>query len=63
MLPVVYVLDSFGNGTHDTAWNAWSGAMANPNKKLGVLHSCYGVDGAFLAPLMATSMMTKAKKG
>ncbi|KAK7730592.1 hypothetical protein SLS53_008982 [Cytospora paraplurivora] len=58
-LVVVYMLAGFGNGISDAAWNAWIGAMANPNEVLGVLHACYGAGGV-LSPLIATSMITKA---
>ncbi|ROV96518.1 hypothetical protein VMCG_07828 [Cytospora schulzeri] len=59
VLVVAYMLAGFGNGIGDAAWNAWIGAMANPNEVLGVLHACYGAGGV-LAPLIATSMITKA---
>jgi fucose permease len=51
----------FGNGLADAAWNAWLGNMANPNEVLGFLHAFYGV-GAVLAPLIATTMITKGQK-
>jgi fucose permease len=35
--------------------------MANPNEVLGFLHAFYGV-GAVLAPLIATTMITKGDK-
>lgn len=60
VLVVVYMLAGFGNGIGDGAWNAWIGAMDNPNEVLGMLHACYGAGGV-LAPLIATSMITKAK--
>ncbi|CAO2650485.1 Nn.00g017770.m01.CDS01 [Neocucurbitaria sp. VM-36] len=55
------VVAGFGNGLADAAWNAWIGNMANPNEVLGFLHAFYGV-GAVLAPLIATSMITKGDK-
>ena len=35
--------------------------MANPNEVLGFLHAFYGV-GAVLAPLIATTMVTRGDK-
>lgn len=58
VLVVVYMLAGFGNGIGDAAWNAWIGAMANANEVLGVMHAFYGLGGV-LAPLIATSMITK----
>jgi hypothetical protein len=37
------------------------GNMANPNEVLGFLHACYGA-GAVLAPLIATTMITKGSR-
>ncbi|KAJ0120433.1 hypothetical protein J7T55_015160 [Diaporthe amygdali] len=59
VLVVVYMLAGFGNGLGDAAWNAWIGAMAQANELLGVMHGFYGAGGVF-APLIATSMITKA---
>lgn len=55
---VAYILSGYGNGLLDAAWNAWIGNMANANEVLGILHGFYGL-GATLAPLAATSMITK----
>ncbi|KAF2131701.1 MFS general substrate transporter [Dothidotthia symphoricarpi CBS 119687] len=62
VLVVIFMLAGFGNGLADAAWNAWMGNMANPNEVLGFLHACYGV-GAVLAPLVATTMITKGGLG
>lgn len=59
VLVVVYMLAGFGNGLGDAAWNAWIGNMANANELLGVMHAFYGAGGVF-APLIATSMITRA---
>lgn len=59
VLVVVYMLAGFGNGLGDAAWNAWIGNMANANEVLGVMHAFYGAGGV-LAPLIATSMITRA---
>ena len=58
VLAVAFILAGFGNGIEDAAWNAWIGAMANANELLGFLHGFYGL-GATIAPLVATSMITK----
>ncbi|KAF3047878.1 hypothetical protein E8E11_008015 [Didymella keratinophila] len=58
VLIVIFSIAGFGNGLADAAWNAWIGNMANPNEVLGFLHGFYGV-GAVLAPLIATTMITK----
>lgn len=58
VLVVVYLIAGFGAGLEDAAWNAWIGAMENPNELLGFLHGFYGV-GATISPLIATSMVTK----
>jgi fucose permease len=44
----------------DAAFNAWIGVMANANEMLGFLHGFYGL-GATIAPLIATTMITKAE--
>ncbi|POS69087.1 hypothetical protein DHEL01_v212518 [Diaporthe helianthi] len=59
VLAVVYVLAGLGNGLGDAAWNAWIGNMANANQLLGLMHAFYGAGGV-IAPLIATSMITKA---
>ncbi|THX54302.1 MFS general substrate transporter [Aureobasidium pullulans] len=59
VLVVAFVLAGFGNGLVDSAWNAWIGAMQNANEILGLLHGSYGA-GATIAPLIATSMISKA---
>ncbi|KAH7095640.1 major facilitator superfamily domain-containing protein [Paraphoma chrysanthemicola] len=61
VLVVIFMLAGFGNGLADAAWNAWIGNMANPNEVLGFLHAFYGV-GAVLAPLIATTMITKGQR-
>lgn len=61
VLVVIFMLAGFGNGLADAAWNAWIGNMANPNEVLGFLHAFYGV-GAVLAPLIATTMVTRGDK-
>ena len=59
VLVISFILAGFGNGLLDAGWNAWIGAMANANELLGFLHAFYGV-GATIAPLIATTMITKA---
>lgn len=59
VLVVVFAIAGFGNGLEDAAWNAWMGAMTNANEVLGFLHGIYGL-GATIAPLIATSLITKA---
>ncbi|KAK8219247.1 hypothetical protein M8818_000981 [Zalaria obscura] len=59
VLVIVFMIAGFGNGLVDSAWNAWMGAMANANEILGFLHGFYGA-GATIAPLVATTMITKA---
>lgn len=59
--PVVLVFlvsAGFGNGLLDAAWNAFVGDLANANQILGIIHSFYGL-GATLAPVVATSMVTR----
>jgi fucose permease len=58
VIVVFFVLAGFGNGLADAGWNAWIGNMANANEVLGFLHGFYGL-GATIAPLIATSMITK----
>ena len=55
---IILALAGVGNGLLDAAWNAWIGTMDHPNQILGLLHGFYGV-GATIAPLIATSMVTK----
>ncbi|KAH9807828.1 bypass of stop codon protein 6-like [Teratosphaeria destructans] len=62
VLVVVFILAGLGNGFEDSGWNAWVGAMANANEVLGFLHGFYGL-GATIAPLIATSLITKAGIG
>lgn len=59
ILPCVLILTGFGNGIEDSGWNAYVGNMKNANELLGLLHGAYGL-GATIAPLVATSMITKA---
>ncbi|KAF1840897.1 MFS general substrate transporter [Cucurbitaria berberidis CBS 394.84] len=61
VLVIIFMFAGFGNGLADAAWNAWIGNMANPNEILGFLHAFYGV-GAVLAPLIATTMITKGDR-
>lgn len=58
VLIVAFIFAGFGNGIEDAAYNAWIGAMANANELLGFLHGFYGL-GATIAPLVATSMITR----
>lgn len=60
VLVVANAVSGFGNGLTDACFCAWIGVMDNPNAVQGCLHSCYSV-GALLAPLIATSMVVKAK--
>ncbi|KIW06547.1 uncharacterized protein PV09_02977 [Verruconis gallopava] len=59
VIVVFFALSGFGNGLEDAAWNAWIGNMANANEVLGFLHGFYGL-GATIAPLVATTMITKS---
>ena len=59
VLVISFMIAGLGNGIEDSAWNAWMGAMANANEVLGFLHAFYGL-GATIAPLIATTMITKA---
>lgn len=61
VLVIIFMIAGFGNGLADAAWNAWMGNMQNPNEILGFLHAFYGL-GAVLAPLIATTMITKGSK-
>ncbi|SLM40258.1 Major facilitator superfamily domain, general substrate transporter [Lasallia pustulata] len=60
VMVVFFILAGFGNGLEDAAWNAWIGNMEKANEVLGILHGFYGL-GATLSPLIATTMVTKAK--
>ncbi|KXJ88448.1 major facilitator superfamily domain-containing protein [Microdochium bolleyi] len=62
VLVVAFVFAGLGNGLADAAWNAWIGNMTNANEILGLLHGLYGL-GAVLAPLIATTLITKAGTG
>lgn len=59
VLVIVFILAGLGNGLEDSGWNAWIGDMANANELLGFLHGFYGL-GATIAPLIATTMITKS---
>ncbi|RMD42270.1 hypothetical protein DV735_g2845, partial [Chaetothyriales sp. CBS 134920] len=54
----INALSGFGNGLTDACFNAWVGVMANANAVQGLMHSTYSV-GALLAPIIATTMVTK----
>ena len=59
--PVILVFligAGFGNGVLDAAWNAFVGDLKNANQLLGIIHGFYGL-GASLAPIIATTMVTK----
>jgi fucose permease len=58
VLVIVFIFAGFGQGIADAAWNAWIGDMAHANELMGFLHGFYGL-GALLAPLIATTMITK----
>ncbi|KAI4207142.1 MAG: hypothetical protein LQ346_000720 [Caloplaca aetnensis] len=58
----ILAIVGLGNGLTDAAWNAWIGQLAHTNQLLGLLHGLYGL-GATIAPLIATSMITKANLG
>ena len=58
VLVIAFAIAGLGNGIMDAAWNAWIGAMANANEVLGFLHASYGLGGV-VAPLVATSLITK----
>lgn len=58
VLVISFMLAGLGNGIEDSAWNAWIGDMANANEVLGFLHGFYGLGGT-IAPLIATTMITK----
>jgi MFS family permease len=59
VLVTAYVLAGFANGLADAAWNAWVGNLTRANEVMGFLHATYGVGGV-IAPLIATSMITRA---
>ncbi|KAF2152301.1 MFS general substrate transporter [Myriangium duriaei CBS 260.36] len=58
VLVLTYLLVGIGNGLADSAWNAWIGAMRDPNQVLGFLHAFYGA-GATIAPLCATALIVQ----
>ncbi|KAL3474277.1 MFS general substrate transporter [Aspergillus californicus] len=58
VLVVSFIFAGLGNGLADSAWNAWIGNMRDCNQLLGFLHGWYGV-GATLAPVVATSLVTR----
>lgn len=60
VMVIFFIFAGFGNGLEDAAWNAWVGNMENANEVLGFLHGFYGL-GATLSPLIATTMVTKAR--
>jgi fucose permease len=62
VLVLCFVLAGYGNGLEDAGWNAWVGNMQNANEVLGFLHGAYGLGGT-LAPLLATSLITKVHWG
>ncbi|KAK0390088.1 hypothetical protein NLU13_3661 [Sarocladium strictum] len=59
ILPCLLIFTGFGNGIEDSGWNAYVGNMRNANELLGLLHGAYGL-GATIAPLVATSLVTRA---
>ena len=59
VLVAICMLAGLGSGLVDAGWNAWIGAMPNGNGILGLLQGFYGI-GAALAPLIATSVITKS---
>ncbi|KAB8235295.1 hypothetical protein ETB97_004608 [Aspergillus alliaceus] len=59
VLVFVFVLAGLGSGLLDAGWNAWIGSMQDSSKPMGILHGFYGL-GAALAPLIATSLITKS---
>ena len=58
LLVMICMFAGLGSGLVDAGWDAWIAAMTNSNGIMGTLHSCYGL-GAALAPLTATSLITK----
>lgn len=60
VMVIFFIFAGFGNGLEDAAWNAWVANMEKANEVLGFLHGFYGL-GATLSPLIATTMVTKAK--
>ncbi|KAI9728211.1 MAG: hypothetical protein M1828_004672 [Chrysothrix sp. TS-e1954] len=62
VLVVIFLFAGFGIGLEDAAWNAYFGVMEHANELLGVMHSLYGL-GAVISPLIATSLITRAKVG
>lgn len=60
VLVIIYVLVGLGSGLQNAAWNVWISSMANSNEVLGFLHGFFGI-GATVSPLVATSLITKAR--
>lgn len=59
---VFLIIVAYGSGLEDSALNAFIGGLQNANEVLGFLHGCYGLGGV-IAPLMATTMITKGGLG
>ena len=59
---VFLVLVAYGNGLEDAGLNAFIGGLQSANELLGFLHGCYGLGGV-IAPLIATTMITKGGLG
>ena len=60
VIVVINVICGLGNGLTDACFCAWAGSMESSNAIQGILQACYSL-GALLAPLIATSMITKAQ--
>lgn len=60
VLPVALLFPGFGNGLEDSAWNVFVGELQHANQLLGIMHGAYGA-GATIAPLIATTMVTRAQ--
>jgi len=56
---LMFAFQGFGHGIIDSAWNAWLADMANAHEIMGFLHGFFGLGGV-LAPLIATTLVTKA---
>lgn len=59
VLPIALLFPGFGNGLEDSAWNVFVGDLQHANQLLGIMHGAYGA-GATIAPLIATTMVTRA---
>lgn len=59
VLPVALLFPGFGNGLEDSAWNVFVGDLQHANQLLGIMHGAYGA-GATIAPLIATTMVTRS---